>query len=303
MNMEIFKIRHLGKLSPELARKLLGYYAKRLIGRKVSAEQWGLKHYFYTLVESGGTFEGFHDQCYYSKVYAEPGREVHICSRIGPSSDVSVVNQIFSKRDYSEVIRMMRTKFGGQDPIRILDAGANVGYATLYFKTLFPRARVICIEPEGSNMTQLSRNLALNGFNPDITILLGGLWSRKAFLRVDRDAFRDQAEWSFHVVETPEPEGSLPGYSVQDILSRMEWDRIDLFKMDIEGAESEVFRDPAAAAWFLARTCILAIEIHDEFQIREKICRILAENQFDFFESHDLTIAINRNWDKGSDPQ
>ena len=67
---------------------------------------------------------------------------------------------------------------------------------------------------------------------------------------------------------------------------------ITLLKIDIEGAERFIFDDNVDLS-FLSITKVIAIEIHDEFQIREKIYSILKKNNFHLFESGELTIGIN----------
>jgi len=42
----------------------------------------------------------------------------------------------------------------------IIDAGANVGYSSVYFLSNFPNCRVIAIEPDGDNFASLQKNLA-----------------------------------------------------------------------------------------------------------------------------------------------
>src|SRR6266566_1600725 len=47
----------------------------------------------------------------------------------------------------------------GERPL-IVDAGANIGMAALYYRDVYPEAAILCIEPEGSNFTELSCNVA-----------------------------------------------------------------------------------------------------------------------------------------------
>src|ERR1041385_3761622 len=70
--------------------------------------------------------------------------------RIG-SSDWEVFIQIFVNQEYRCVEDI-------HDPELIIDCGANVGYASLYFLTKFPRAHIIAIEPDRANFDMLLRN-------------------------------------------------------------------------------------------------------------------------------------------------
>ncbi|HXK56230.1 MAG TPA: hypothetical protein PLZ16_06255, partial [Gammaproteobacteria bacterium] len=57
-----------------------------------------------------------------------------------PSSDAWTLEQIFVQHEYRfDVVR---------HPVSILDAGANIGLASISLANRFPRARIIAIEPE-----------------------------------------------------------------------------------------------------------------------------------------------------------
>lgn len=53
--------------------------------------------------------------------------------------------------------------------------------------------------------------------------------------------------------------------TVEDIMERFNLDRIDLLKVDIEGAEKEVFSDSDAVKWIDAVDAI-EVELHDRFR-------------------------------------
>lgn len=69
-------------------------------------------------------------------------------------SDLFILSQIFGWQEYNidpEHLRMLREtasdwRAAGITPL-IIDAGANVGYSSLYFADMFPDAYVLAIEP------------------------------------------------------------------------------------------------------------------------------------------------------------
>jgi hypothetical protein len=67
------------------------------------------------------------------------------------SSDWAVVMKVLSNREYS-------FETDNDFPAFIVDAGANIGMATLYFAWKYPAARIAAIEPEASNLEILRRN-------------------------------------------------------------------------------------------------------------------------------------------------
>jgi len=211
--------------------------------------------------------------------------------RINHSSDLDVMKQIWEAEEYAPVVASIRRYLSTEDvPLRIIDAGANVGYTTLYLKNAFPNAHIISLEPEDSNFRQLTRNISINQL-ANVTAIQAGLWKRKAHLQVGSD-FRDHREWSFHVEEVDSPSG-LKGYSVLDIMQQQNWAEVDLLKIDIEGAERYIFENADLAREALKSTRLIAIEIHDEFKIRPQIYEFLKQNHFDFFEDGETTIGRN----------
>jgi len=71
------------------------------------------------------------------------------------------------------------------------------------------------------------------------------------------------------------------------------WTHIDILKIDIEGAERFVFANKESAEKFLPLVKFIVLEIHDEYNIRDSTCSLLAKFNFSFFESGEFTIAVN----------
>jgi len=224
--------------------------------------------------------------------YSLNGKDLSLLFRKFPCSDLSVLHQVFMLGCYEPIIKQMASHYPAHANLKIIDAGANVGYSAIYFKTFFPSSELIAIEPEKNNVEQLQKNLSLN--NLSLTrFVQGALWYRKAFLEVVRD-FRDNREAAFTVKETDNA-GGIPGFSFDEVLQNENWRHVDLLKIDIEGGERFLFDSSQKADAILQKTTFLAIEIHDEFHIRNTIYDHLKRNGFDYFEFDDLTLAINKN--------
>ena len=69
------------------------------------------------------------------------------------------------------------------------------------------------------------------------------------------------------------------------------WESIDLLKIDIEGAERFILTDKKTSD-FLEKVKILALEIHDEFNIRSAIYDVLRQHQFTITNHGETTIAF-----------
>ena len=107
---------------------------------------------------------------------------------------------------------------------------------------------------------------------------------------ITRD-FRDGRDWSIATKETED--GAIKGITVSEIIEENKLEYITLLKIDIEGAERFILREGADLT-FLKLTQIIALEIHDEFNIRDGIYELLINNNFFLLESGELTIGINK---------
>src|SRR5262249_22735601 len=83
----------------------------------------------------------------------------------GATTDVYCFDKVFLAQEYASTFPVA--------PKTVVDGGANIGMATLYFANKFPTARIIAIEPESDNARLLRRNCA--GL-ANVTIIEAALW-------------------------------------------------------------------------------------------------------------------------------
>lgn len=272
---------------------IINRYFDPKVKRNAAIEHNWLQEYFRLLVGFNGICHEINSYEALSAVGFRQGlnRRVLFHMRINHSSDLDVMKQVWEMEEYAPVVASIRRYLSTEDvPLRIIDAGANVGYTTLYLKNAFPNAHIVSLEPEDSNFRQLRRNISINQL-ANVTAVQAGLWKREAHLQVSND-FRDHREWSFHVEEVDFPSG-LKGYSVLDIMQQQNWAEVDLLKIDIEGSERYIFENVDLAREALKSTRLVSIEIHDEFKVRPQIYEFLKQNHFDFFEEGETTIGRN----------
>lgn len=136
----------------------------------------------------------------------------------------------------------------------IIDAGANIGVESLRFRHNHADAHIIAIEPDLGNFNVLSRNCASD---PRIKPLNVALWSGPATLTLRDGRGNEAFQVTTEIGDGPEVEA----VSIVDILERTGWSRIGILKLDIEGAEHELFAT-GADRWIGQVDCII-MEISD----------------------------------------
>lgn len=131
----------------------------------------------------------------------------------------------------------------------VFDVGASHGFYTLLFAKLAGPEFVHAFEPEEGNFTRLRMNLELNGFDGVNASRLAAVDEPR---EVDLNVFPAEL-YGWHTLGSPEMEvEGLPavpvarqrvtGVTLDDYCAEHGIDRIDLLKLDVEGAELEALR-------------------------------------------------------------
>jgi FkbM family methyltransferase len=167
------------------------------------------------------------------------------------TADVAVFRQVFLDLEYDfDVLG---------DPKFIIDAGAHIGLASLYFASRFPEAKILALEPEPSNFRLLKENTVAYA---NISPVQAGLWKHESSLETINSG---SSNWTFEVRENHSQEEGVPAITVQKAMDRLETNQIDIFKMDIEGAEREVLQ--SYRSW-IENVGTLVVELHGDLRKR-----------------------------------
>lgn len=132
------------------------------------------------------------------------------------------------------------------DVRRVLDLGANVGFASMLFAERYPAAEVVAVEAAPDTFTRLANNVA--GL-PSVRVLHAAI-GVDGPARVDLDLPSAERAAGEHGTV-------VPGRTLTRLLDDLGWDHVDLMKIDIEGGELAVFADPA-----MSRVRAIVGEVH-----------------------------------------
>ena len=178
-------------------------------------------------------------------------------------SDLFVASQVFGWREYD--VGAQRRKALNHVAARwrlddlkavIIDAGANVGYSSIFFANTYPDAVILAVEPNPSTFEILKRNVI---GNDRIIPINAALWSHDAGVDM---AAGDSGSWSDRVSDGPSLTSTsrTPSIRLDQLMDKVHCARSLIIKLDIEGSEREVCR---VSRDILGKSPCIIIEPHD----------------------------------------
>jgi len=147
------------------------------------------------------------------------------------SSLKHLIDEVFLKGDYEIDLPA--------SPV-IIDCGANIGVATLFFKYKYPNANLVAIEANSHAFEVLNKNIDKNGLNS-----VQAIHAVAGNFKTDSEDFyisnKGSLVGSIYKNRGGGQMESSPTIKISDIVN--ERNQIDLLKLDIEGGEWGVFDD------------------------------------------------------------
>jgi FkbM family methyltransferase len=188
-------------------------------------------------------------------------------------SDWSTFEEVVTNEVYAGVAEHV------SDCRSIVDLGANIGLTTLYFATKFPKANIVAVEPNPETFQMLQGNLK---GRDNVHPIEAAVWSSETRLDGTSEPNRFSA---FEVRENSE--GTMRGVPIQQIME-LAGGSADILKVDIEGAEVELFKGDLN--WLQNVRCI-AIEFHGNSREVSNFDAIMAEQGFRVIDGKHTVIA------------
>jgi FkbM family methyltransferase len=167
------------------------------------------------------------------------------------TTDWYMLEEIFIDKTYEPVLSHQL-----RDVKTVIDLGANVGFSVRLWQQLYPKARIICVEPDDSNLQLCQRNVRSSGQLGPVVFIQACVAGSARRVSLDRSG----GESRFRIRDDVSSGDYVDAITLTQLLERTAVTGfIDLLKCDIEGAEAEVFAD--CRAW-IRRVRNLVIELH-----------------------------------------
>ncbi|MEO8399861.1 MAG: FkbM family methyltransferase [Ignavibacteriaceae bacterium] len=156
----------------------------------------------------------------------------------------------------------------------IYDCGANIGVSCLYFKSIYPNAKIKAFEADPSIAKVLEQNLKNNSII-DVEVISKAVWTNNGGVEFSSDNADGGSIFG------SKNKTKVESIRLKNLLEKE--DKINLLKIDIEGAEAEVLEDCRQSLTNVER---IFVEYHgwkNSPQKLDVVLSILTENNFRYF--------------------
>jgi FkbM family methyltransferase len=288
MITSIFKKISIFRALPYSIRKrVISYYLHRVTFTRAGNSEIIWTSFFYFTIKQSVLVKESHEG--YTINFNYCNKELNVLVRKGDSSDIYVFFQIFIRDEYFPFFSQL--KMQRETPRTCLDAGANIGYFAIAMLCWFPECKIFSVEPDQENFNRLLRNVSLNSFSELVIPIHAALWveNKKLFL-----IKKSVQEWAYAVTEEVTSDGECDALTLNNILNKYSLEAFHTIKIDIEGAEQQLFEDQAFVT-SMRTAKVIGLEIHDERVSRSKIQDTLRDLGYRISDQGELTLAVKTN--------
>lgn len=175
-------------------------------------------------------------------------------------------------------------------PKLIVDLGAYIGLSALYYAETYPDAKIICVEPENSNFELLNSNTQKL---KHVETINAGVWSKNTGLRIRN---KKAEKWAFSLEEVNEGEDhDVWAVTIDSILANSGFERIDILKIDVEGAEKQLFSE-GCEKW-IGKVNVIVVELHDRLveNCSTAVYNVLTETDWTEYKKGEKVIFVRKS--------
>ena len=176
------------------------------------------------------------------------------------SGDIDIFYEIFFRKVYE----IQSTKNASM----VIDLGANVGLATLFFLSKYPSAKILSVEPDPENAKLFRKNLSkeitqgkVAFFEAAVSDHAGKMFLSQPVLKYNPTLSKEK---SANAIE-------VEVLSMHQLVELARVDRIGILKIDIEGAEEGILLNNED---WLSKVDSIIVEIHSEKSIKNIVATL-----------------------------
>jgi FkbM family methyltransferase len=186
---------------------------------------------------------------------------------------------------YVLVNNLIRAEYGNLPnnvkPGLIIDAGSYIGDVSIYYLNRYKGCKIVAIEPNPDNHALAASNLL--PYSSRVRLINKGLWSSNTTLYL-AGSYSGAA-----VVDVDSGNGFIECTDIKTIIRENNIEKIDIIKLDIEGAEKEVILNNSKD--WLSITRIVIVEFHGE-DIKDRCITTLKEFGFHGYQYRSLYYFV-----------
>lgn len=191
------------------------------------------------------------------------GNRIHASSRPGTARVLGYAVAFPSRATFfSQFVEIfIEQPYAHRGPLHtIIDCGSNIGMSMLYFVWLHPEADITCFEPNEESLRYLRMNVAENGL-ARVKIVPSAVGGNDGMV-----TFYHEAEVLASTGATMHPGRAIQSVATEVPVCRLSTHirgRVDLLKLDVEGAEGDVI-DELAQSGALGQVSVICVEYHHD---------------------------------------
>ncbi len=133
---------------------------------------------------------------------------------------------------------MEEYKIENINPSVILDVGSNVGLSAIYFSLKYPEAKIYAFEPNKKTFLKMKKNVC--SFN-NIEVFNWAVADHDGQV----EFFENEISISSSIIKRSEGQEAdlVDCYKLDSVLEKLNIDKVDLLKFDVEGSEYNIFNN------------------------------------------------------------